>query len=224
MKQSTSEAELAASDAAGFVLAGGRSSRMGRDKATIQFHGKPLIVHALRILREAGLSASIAGARSPLDEFAPVVQDGEPDRGPLGGICAALASSRSRYGVFISVDTPLFPPSLLSLLMDTVRDSGAAAVMTSLGGFVQTFPVALNRALLPYLRKELEAGRGGCFSAFESSAACLGLELLVLPAESIVLQGATDESSRRKAENWFVNLNSPADVDRAESMSPDGIT
>ncbi len=42
----------AACDASGFVLAGGQSSRMGRDKALLTFAGQPLIAHALAILRE----------------------------------------------------------------------------------------------------------------------------------------------------------------------------
>ena len=84
--------------AAGFVLAGGRSSRMGTDKALMLLGGRPLIAHALDILRGAGLSASLAGARAGLERFAQVVADEEPDRGPLGGICSALAMTPAAHG------------------------------------------------------------------------------------------------------------------------------
>ena len=84
-------------DAAGFVLAGGQSSRMGSDKALVEFGGRPLIAHAVGILRTAGLSVSIAGARAEirasLESYAPVIPDAEAGRGPLGGICAALKST-----------------------------------------------------------------------------------------------------------------------------------
>ena len=78
------------SNAAGFVLAGGQSSRMGMDKALVEFRGLPLVVHALNILRAAGLSASIAGARSDLKKYASVISDFDTPEGPLGGICAAM--------------------------------------------------------------------------------------------------------------------------------------
>jgi len=223
LTRSGSEAETGASDAVGFVLAGGRSSRMGTDKATVGFRGQPLVVHALRILREAGLTASIAGARSPLEDIAPLVQDREPDRGPLGGITAALASSTLRYAVFISVDMPLLPPSLIAFLLDTARGSRAAVTMTSLKGFAQTFPVVMDRAVLPHLLGELEAGRCGCFSALQSAAIALCEALVVLPAESIVLPGSAEHIGRRPVENWFLNLNSPADMERAEAFSVDEI-
>jgi len=217
--RSVSEVQASVADAAGFVLAGGRSSRMGKDKSTVRFQGRPLIVHALRILKEAGLTASIAGARSQLEGIAPVLQDREPDRGPLGGITAALASSSLRYAVFISVDMPLLPPSLLTLLLDTARRAKAAVTMISLGGFTQTFPVVMDRAVLPHLLGELTVGRAGCFLALQSATIALGKELVVLPAESVVLKDSAGHLCRRPAETWFLNLNSPLDVERAEAYS-----
>ena len=61
------------SDTAGFVLAGGESRRMGEDKALVPFAGRTLVEQAIQILRDAGLAVWIAGARLPLERFAPVV-------------------------------------------------------------------------------------------------------------------------------------------------------
>ena len=102
------------SSAVGFVLAGGRSTRMGTDKALIEFRGRPLITHALGILKAAGLSASIAGAQPALSTYAPLVPDRDPDHGPLGGVCAALASTPALWAVFVPVDLPLLPASLIA--------------------------------------------------------------------------------------------------------------
>jgi molybdenum cofactor guanylyltransferase len=76
-----------------FVLAGGRSTRMGRDKALLELEGHPLIDHALAKLRALGFSPRIAGSRPDLASFAPFVPDNYPQQGPLGGIEAALAAT-----------------------------------------------------------------------------------------------------------------------------------
>ena len=102
-------------EASGFVLAGGKSSRMGRDKALLELAGAPLIMRALAILRNAGLRRAIAGAHSDLSVFGSLVQDNAfaSGRGPLSGICAALAVTQARYAVFLPIDMPFLPSSLL---------------------------------------------------------------------------------------------------------------
>ncbi len=125
-------------DAAGFVLAGGRSSRMGRDKALVELGGRTLAAHAVDLLRSAGLSATIAGARSELAGVAPVIKDEAPDQGPLSGICSALASTDAELAVFIPVDLPLLPASLLEYLLRHAMTAGRAITLVSVNGFAQT--------------------------------------------------------------------------------------
>ena len=78
---------------------------MGSEKALVEFRGRPLVVHALGILRGAGLSAAIAGAQPTaqpvLETFASLVPDRKPDLGPLGGVCAAMASTNARWAVLL---------------------------------------------------------------------------------------------------------------------------
>ena len=73
--------------AAGFVLAGGRSSRMGRDKAFVEFEGRLLVERAIAILKGAALPVHMAGVRlesaSRLEAYAPVVPDEAAGKGPL---------------------------------------------------------------------------------------------------------------------------------------------
>ena len=131
-------------DAEGFVLAGGRSSRMGSEKALVYLAGEPLVAHALRTLRQAGCRSRIAGARSPLDSYAPVVMDSEPDRGPLAGICAALAACSASRAVFLPVDMPLLPAALITFLLEEARKEDAAVTVPKMDGFVQTFPAIIH--------------------------------------------------------------------------------
>jgi molybdopterin-guanine dinucleotide biosynthesis protein A len=199
-------------DAAGFVLAGGRSSRMGRDKALIRLTGQPLVVHALQVLREAGLTASIAGGSSSLKAFAPVVEDTEPGLGPLGGICAALASTSARWAVFLPLDLPLLPASLIAFLLDRALITGAAITVPSVNGYAQSFPAVVERAVLPWLRAELEAGRGGCFAAFQAATASLGQSVTVLAVELLVQSGRIAHPESLPAARWFLNVNAPEDL------------
>jgi len=209
------ETDAAWPDAVGFVLAGGRSSRMGADKALVEFRGQPLVAHALGVLRGAGLDASIAGARTALGAFAPVVQDPDPGLGPLGGICAALASTAARWAVFLPVDLPLLPSALVWHLLDRARDTGRPVTIASAAGFGQTFPAVLDRALLPFLQSELDAGLGGCFSAFHVAAAGLGQAVDVVPIELIVQAGQVVHPEGLPATSWFFNINSMDDLRRA---------
>lgn len=199
-------------DAAGFVLAGGRSSRMGADKALLPLCGKPLIAHALGILHQAGLPASIAGAHSSLAAFAPVIPDSNPHQGPLGGICAALASTTARWAVFLPVDQPLLPASLVTYLLRHARTTGCAVTLASIGGFTQTFPAVLDRAILPFLQAELAAGRRGCFSAFQSAATSFAQPVAVLDVELLAQSGQVIHPDGLPAAQWFLNVNSPADL------------
>lgn len=153
-------------DAAGFVLAGGRSSRMGSDKALVQLAGLPLVAHALEILRSAGVPGAIAGSTSTMEEYAPVIQDIEPGRGPLGGVCAALRSTSARHAIFLSVDSPFIPASLIRYLLHHACVTRAAVTVPSVAGHAQTFPAVIDPMILDRLQSDLDAGAGGCFAAF----------------------------------------------------------
>lgn len=200
----------------GIVLAGGRSSRMRMDKAKVEFAGRPLIEHALGILRGAGLPVSIAGDRPDLQDLAPTIDDLGTAAGPLSGICGALQVTLVTYCIFVPVDLPLLPTSLIALMREIAGVTGAAVVVPSVNGFVQTFPAVVHRAALPLLKSELEAGRGGCFSAFRAAAGELGQQIYVVATELLVQSGRLRHPGDVPAARWFFNVNSAADLRRAE--------
>jgi molybdopterin-guanine dinucleotide biosynthesis protein A len=196
---------------------------MGTDKALIEFRGRPLVGHALGILREAGLAASIAGARSALGAYAPVVEDSNPGLGPLGGICTALASTAARWVVFLPVDLPMLPAPMVGCLLSQARDKEMAITITSVTGFAQTFPAVLDRAVLPCLLSELEAGRRGCYSAFQAAAARLGQPVHVVFADLLAEGGQVVHPEGLAAADWFFNINSAQDLRRAEADWPGSV-
>jgi molybdenum cofactor guanylyltransferase len=205
-------------DAFGFVLAGGRSSRMGRDKALLAFAGETLLARSLRILREAGLAGAVAGSINPFSADAPFVPDREPALGPLSGICAALASTSARFAVFLSVDMPFVPPSLLICLLRHAHITCRVVTVPSVNGFDQTFPVVVEQAALSTLQTELAAGRRGCFSAFHAAAATFRQPVDSLPVELLAQSGQAAHPFGLPPLRWFLNLNTPADIAIAEVL------
>lgn len=191
---------------------------MGVDKARVEYSGRPLIEHALGILRDAGLPVSIAGDRPDLKDFAPTISDLGSSAGPLGGICGALEVTSVPWSVFIPVDLPLLPSSLIVLMQEVAYVTGDAIVTPSVSGFLQTFPAVVHRSALPALKAELEAGRGGCFSAFHAAARALGQQVHVLATELLVQSGRLKHPDGAPAARWFFNVNSAADLRRAEGF------
>ena len=203
-------------DAIGFVLAGGRSSRMGSDKALLQLGREPLVARALSTLGEAGLETSIAGSRSDLCRFAPVIPD--PGAGPLSGICAALALVSSDLAVFVTVDMPLIPASLIRVLLNHTRLAGAAATVPSINGVAQTFPAVLHRSTLPHLEAALQQAEGGCFAGFKKAADRLAKPFCIPRIEMLIQSGEVSDPNGLPGAYWFLNVNTPQDLSRAEAL------
>jgi molybdenum cofactor guanylyltransferase len=201
-------------DAEGFILAGGKSSRMGRDKALIEVAGRPLLEHSLQILREVGLDPRLAGAKVDLSDFAPVVPD-RPDQsglGPLAGICSALSACARRFAVFLPVDLPLIPASLIDYLVHHATVTDAAVTVVSVAGFVQTFPAVVDRGALGPLRERLHSGDRNCLKAFRAAGSVVPGGFSVLPLEQLVQPGQVRHPRALHPGQWFLNVNTPDDL------------
>lgn len=207
-------------NAAGVVLAGGKSSRMGRDKALIELHGKPLVAHAVDVLRRVGLPVFISGTRDDLSRFAPVLPDSEPDRGPLHGLCRALATGDAELVAFTSVDLPLIPPELIKRLLAIAQTTGNQVTLVSVNGFAQTFPAVVRRDALPSLEEELHSGKGGCFAAFRRASTTCNQSLLAPHVENLIQAGQIIHPAGLLPSRWFLNINTPADLEFAKHCQP----
>ena len=125
---------------AAFILAGGASSRMGRDKALLDFGGVPLILHTARLLEPLVSGVTVVGSpcryaplglRAIADESDRQVKAGPntPGRGPLAGIAAALAATQSVWNLVVACDLPYLSAEWLDwLLSRALRSSGEAVV------------------------------------------------------------------------------------------------
>jgi molybdenum cofactor guanylyltransferase len=108
-------------DATAFVLTGGRSSRMGSDKALLSWAGETLLQRTLAIAREACGQVVICGARGLYGKFGNVIEDADAGHGPLSGIQAALHASQSNLNLILSVDLPLMTAEFLAWLLQQAQ-------------------------------------------------------------------------------------------------------
>lgn len=117
-----------------FILAGGKSTRMGADKAFVALDGRTLLARALDLARSVTPEVRIVGDAAKFAAFAPVVDDQFRDCGPLGGIHAALRASSSELNLVLGVDLPFLSLALLQYLISRARGSSASVVVPRAAG------------------------------------------------------------------------------------------
>ncbi len=141
-----------------FVLAGGRSSRMGVDKALLPFGGKNLLQIALDKVSAVSPKPTIVGARERYSSYGEVVEDCFPDCGPLGGIHAALCATRAELNLVLSVDMPLMTPSFLIWLVQLAASGEELAVVPEVRGRRQPLCGVYRRAAQGVIEHALRTG------------------------------------------------------------------
>lgn len=134
-------------DVEAVVLTGGRSSRMGRDKATIRIDGVAMAERIVSQIQTLGLPVTVLGPhRVPAT---PTVEDAEPFAGPL--VALARFVPRARTVLVSSCDLPRFDPAIIGFLASRIGDRDAAVPFVD--GFPQplcalydarAFPVAVS--------------------------------------------------------------------------------
>jgi molybdenum cofactor guanylyltransferase len=112
------------------VLVGGRSSRMGRDKALLPFHGRPLAKGiALTVAQSAGTATLVGPPELYSSMGFPTISDLFPGEGPLGGILTALRHSNAEWNLIVACDMPQIGAALLVRLLDAARQSDSDALL-----------------------------------------------------------------------------------------------
>lgn len=103
----------------GLILAGGQNRRMGRDKALIEFHDKPLVAHVLeRVQPLCSETLIVANNSAAYARFGcPIVGDVFPGMGSLGGIFSGLQAAHEPYALAVACDMPFLNQELLRYLI-----------------------------------------------------------------------------------------------------------
>ncbi|OGS93457.1 MAG: hypothetical protein A2061_07855 [Gallionellales bacterium GWA2_59_43] len=144
-------------DCTAVILAGGDSRRMGRDKAALPLHGKPLLQHVTDAVAQVfpQVIVSVRQPRAGLD--LPQVCDAQPDGGPLAGLAAALESIATPWLFAVGCDMPFVSPAVIEVLAR--RRVGHQAVVPLVQGHPQPLAAFYARECLAAIR-DIQAGGG----------------------------------------------------------------
>ncbi len=141
------------------ILAGGNSSRMGRDKRFLPFAGRPLIqiiaaqvrphFEELVIAANDGCAVAGCGIRVVADEI--------PGLGPIGGMVSSMAASHHDTCFVLPCDMPQIDLALIARLLDSAR-RGDCAIPVSAEGRYEPLFAAYRKRVLPFLRRAIACG------------------------------------------------------------------
>lgn len=186
-------------DVAAFILAGGKSTRMRRDKAFIEFEGRMLLERALELARSVGSEVCVVGSHEKFAAFAPIVEDVFPNCGPLGGIHAALRTASTELNLILAVDMPFITPLFLRYLIEVAKESREACVTVPRGaGGRQPLSAVYRREFATEAEKALHEGRYKIDPLFSL------VRTRVIEQEEFESRGFSD--------CMFRNLNAPEDL------------
>jgi molybdenum cofactor guanylyltransferase len=189
----------------GFILAGGRSSRMGRPKGLLPFSGKPLVKHLAQLLEITGEPVVIVG---PPGDYAGmglrVVADDRRDAGPLGGIATALRVSNCGWNLIVGCDLPFLTSEWLAHLISRAAASPAEAVIPLNERGLEPLCAMYRKRIQPELADALDHG----VRKITDGLAKLAIETIA-PSE----WKRFDPRGR-----LFKNINTPADYEAAREI------
>jgi molybdopterin-guanine dinucleotide biosynthesis protein A len=191
-----------ASDVTAFILAGGKSARMGTDKAFVALEGRTLLARALELGRSVSPEVRIVGPKDKFSAFAPVVEDVFAGCGPLGGIHAALRAAETEWNIILAVDMPFASLTLLQYLIRQARHSPSAlATVTRLRDGWQPLCAVYRRGFADLAERALREGRCKIDELFEAG------HTQVISQEDLEVAGFSPRI--------FRNLNTPEDLAEA---------
>ncbi len=145
------------SNISGFILAGGKSRRMGTDKALLKFQEEPLLLHMIKSIEPFCDNLAISGQNSDYSAFGiDMVPDLYSDCGPIAGIFSALNYSVSDWNLMVSVDVPFVNDELFHLLISNIGDCDCIIPRHTFG--VEPLIGLYNRRIWPVVEELIKAG------------------------------------------------------------------
>jgi len=193
-------------DMTGIILAGGKNSRMGTNKAFLEIDGTRLIDKTINIYREI-FSEIIIVTNDPLSyiEFndAAIVTDIYKGKGPLGGIYTGLFYSKNDYTFISACDMPYLNKDFIIYLTEQADKFDIVAPQLSEG--FQPLHAIYSRNCLSHIKKLLIADKLKITGFYKE------VRLLSIPEEKII--------PFNKDGRLFLNFNTPEDLEKEQKES-----
>jgi molybdopterin-guanine dinucleotide biosynthesis protein A len=188
-------------DLSASILAGGKSTRMGTDKALVLLDGRTLLSRMLDLARQLTSNVHIIGDPGKFAPFSSTIEDIFPGCGPLGGIHAALRSSLTDLNVILAVDVPFVSLTLLDYLISRATSSDANVTVARAAGGFQPLCAVYRRSFADAAENALRARH-------------YKLDTLFAPTTTQVIEEAELEASGFSP-RIFRNLNTPEELAEA---------
>jgi len=187
-------------DVTGIILAGGKSSRMGKEKGLMEYAGKSLIRYSIEAL-EGICSQIVIGANSShFEELGyPVQKDIFPDIGPMGGIYSCLHRSETEHNLVLPCDTPGITSTVMEVLL---KESAGYRIV------IPCSKPGLPEPLIGYYHKNNAAGllsfiKNGKYRLIDYIETALVKTIPIYKRADIFTNGL------------FININAPEDFENA---------
>ena len=208
--------------AAGIVLAGGRSTRMGTPKAALEWHGSTLLRRVGGVLRRV-VDGPVVIVRAPGQALPPlptgveVAEDAHEGRGPLQGLAAGLAAvaDRAEAAYVSSTDVPLLHPAFVRRVLDEL-DEDTDVVLPHAGGFPHPLSPAYRTSLLTLVERLIAEDRMRPAFLFE--------QCRVRRLDERALRADRRLATLDPALDSVLNLNEPADYEAARRRPAPEVT
>jgi molybdopterin-guanine dinucleotide biosynthesis protein A len=209
--------------AAGVVLAGGRSTRMGRPKAALEWHGSTLLYRAAALVSRAvdGPVVVVAAPGQRLPELpvgVPVVEDPVEGQGPMAGIATGLAAvvERAPVAFVCSTDMPFLHPAFIDRVLREFTIAGTEVVFPVVRGFRQPLAAAYRTTLADVIADLAACGVLRPGMLFEHCRA-KQIDEEELLADAVLARLDPQLES-------VINLNAPEDYEAARARLPEEVT
>jgi molybdopterin-guanine dinucleotide biosynthesis protein A len=179
------------------IMAGGKSKRMGQDKAWIELDGEPLIARVASVLAAVADEVIIVANDPKYDSLGlQVVRDRYPTGGALGGIATGVGAATHDTVLVAACDMPFLSPEVWRLILG--HSGEADVVIPKIGGEYETLHALYTRACIPHMARAIAENRLRVISIFE--------QVRVLAIEEPELR-AVDPTLRA-----FTNVNTPEEL------------